>query len=397
VTAPARTVIDVRNVGKAYRRAAGGSTASLRNLGELRARTTHWALRDISLTIREGEALGVIGVNGAGKSTLLRLMSGVTAPTRGSIHLYSTISGLLTLGESFQPVLSGEENALTAAILGGLTQRQARKRLQRIAEFAELEHVLHQPLRTYSDGMKLRLAFAVAIHVEPRVLLIDEVLAVGDLRFRQKCLGRLAELHDREAVTVILTSHDLEQVERLCDRAIWLADGVVAADGPPADITRLYRQSLQASIGEISTNDRGVLRSGDGRVEIAAVRMNSVDGEATMIVRGEPLVIEVDVVVHEPVEEVVFGISGYGRRGDLCFDLATAYDKVVVGPLTGKHTLRLTLHRVDLSPGPYTMDLGVYAPEFAHVHDFHGGAYTFEVMGDPNPGVLDPPRQWQVT
>ncbi|MGY1659599.1 ABC transporter ATP-binding protein [Geodermatophilus sp. SYSU D00705] len=392
-----RPVIEVRNVGKCYRRSTAGGGGSLRNLGELRARSPHWALKDVSMTVREGEALGIIGVNGAGKSTLLRLLSGVTAPTRGSITLHSRISGLLTLGESFQPLLSAEENALTAAILAGMTRRQARARLPRIAAFAELEDVMDQPLRTFSDGMRLRLAFAVSISVEPRVLLIDEVLAVGDLRFRQKCLNRLAELHQQESVTVVLTSHELEQVEAMCTRAVWLSDGVIVAEGDPVEVTKQYRRSLRAATGEVAVDESGLERHGDRQVEITAVRMGSISGGEATVDPGEPLVVDVDLVAHEPAPEVVVGISVFSDDGVLCFDFATLYDRVFVGPVEGKQTVQLTLHRVDLAPGTYWMEVGVYGADFKTAHDVHSGAYHFEVPGRASRGVLNPPRQWQVT
>ncbi len=394
MTAPGRPVIEVRNVGKRYLR-TGGAGGSLRSLGELRARSPHWALRDVSLTVREGEALGIIGVNGAGKSTLLRLLSGLTAPTRGTITRASRISGLLTLGESFQPLLSGEENAMTAAILAGLTRREARARLPAIAAFAELEDVMDQPLRTYSDGMRLRLGFAVSITAAPRVLLIDEVLAVGDLRFRDKCLTRLRELHEQESVTLILTSHELEQVEAMCTRAIWLSDGTVAAEGPPAEVVERYRRSVTTASGDVAVLAGGGQRQGDGAVEIESVRLSSPT--AGPLTRGEPLLVEVTLTAREPVPEVVVGVSATDDDGVLCFDLASRYDDVFIGPVGQRQTVQLTLHRLDLAPGSYWLEVGAYGADFSRAHDVHSGAYRFQVAGPPRRGVLDPPRSWRVS
>ncbi len=259
----------------------------MRRLGEFFARTPHWALHDVSMTVWEGEALGIIGTNGAGKSTLLRMMSGLTPPTRGTVRLHDRISGLLTLGANFHPLLTAQENALTAAILAGLSRREAKVRITAIADFAELAHVMDQPLRTFSDGMKLRLAFAVSINVRPRVLLIDEVLAVGDLRFRQKCIDRLTELHREEQVTLILTSHELEQVEALCTRAIWLSGGVVAAEGPPDEVTAAYRRSLQPVVAGAALEGSGALRQGNRLVAISAVRIGTGFGGGTTLLAGE--------------------------------------------------------------------------------------------------------------
>ena len=179
-------VIELHHVAKRYRRSASGQRASLRNLGELFRREEFWALEDLSFSVRAGEALGLIGVNGSGKSTTLRILAGLTRATRGSVAVRRQVSGLLTLGEGFEPDLTGEENAVTAGVLAGLTQADAQRRLPAIASFAELDDVLDEPIRTYSDGMRLRLAFAVSVNVDPQVLLVDELLAVGDLRFQRK-------------------------------------------------------------------------------------------------------------------------------------------------------------------------------------------------------------------
>jgi len=396
VTAQAPPVIEVRHVGKCYRRPPGGSVGSVRRLGEFFARTPHWALQDVSLTVWQGEAIGIIGANGAGKSTLLRMMSGLTPPSRGSITRHDTISGLLTLGENFAALLSAEENALTAAILAGLTRRQAKERLPAIAAFAELEHVMDQPLRTFSDGMRLRLAFAVSINVSPRVLLIDEVLAVGDLRFREKCIDRLTELHEQEAVTLILTSHELEQVESLCSRAVWLCDGVIAAEGPPAEVTSLYRKSMQPVVGEAALEDTGLLRQGNRRVEIAGVRLGVLAGGAAVLSGGEPLTVAFDLLARDPVPEVAVSVSATDEDGVLCFDLSSTTDAVSIGPVDGRQAVRLTLSQLDLSPGVYDLEVGVYSPDYAVAYDVHSGGYRFEVTGRPVRGVVRPPHVWHL-
>jgi lipopolysaccharide transport system ATP-binding protein len=395
VNSTGHPVIEVRHVGKCYRRPPTGSVGSVRRLGEFFARSPHWALQDVSLTVWEGEALGIVGVNGAGKSTLLRMMSGLTPPTRGSITLHDRISGLLTLGENFAPLLSAEENARTAAILAGLTRRQAEQRLPAIAAFAELEHVMDQPLRTFSDGMRLRLAFAVSINIRPRVLLIDEVLAVGDLRFREKCIDRLTELHRQEAVTLILTSHELDQVESLCTRAVWLADGIIAAEGPPAEVTSLYRKSLQPIVAEAGFDESGLLRQGDRRVEITAVRLGVLAGGDPVMLVGEPLTIAFDLVAAEAVTGVAVSISATDEDGVLCFDLSTVADAVSIGPIDGRQSVQLTVSRLDLAPGVYDLEIGVYSPDYAVAHDVHSGGYRFEVAGRPARGVMRPPHDWQ--
>ncbi|MDQ1457154.1 MAG: lipopolysaccharide transport system ATP-binding protein, partial [Actinomycetota bacterium] len=182
-------VIELDHVHKRYRVDFTGSGRRLLSLE--RGRVERWALRDVNVSVREGEAVGVVGGNGSGKSTLLRIVAGTTRPTTGAVRVASDVTGILTLGGVLEPLLSGTENALTGAILSGMSRRESMARLPAIAEFAELGDKMDQPLRTFSDGMKLRLAFAIAVHVDARILLLDEVLAVGDLHFREKCLDYL--------------------------------------------------------------------------------------------------------------------------------------------------------------------------------------------------------------
>ncbi len=398
MTRGATPVIDVVGVGKRFRRPSNQrGTGSLRSLGELRGRTDHWALRDVTMSIDHGESVGIIGRNGAGKSTLLRLLSGITAPTTGSITLHSPVSGLLTLGDSFQTILTGEENALTAAILAGLTRAQAKSRLDDITRFAELDDVIDQPLRTYSDGMKLRLAFAVSVHVDPEVLLIDEVLAVGDVRFRQKCLAELTRLRDDRSLTLVLTSHDLDQVRTLCSRAVWLSDGRVECDGSPDDVAARYVESFATEVGETVVSETGQVRQGTGEIRILRVGLNADESGHGTIVAGDPLAISVDLIAHEPVDEAVFVVTAYDEHGATCFDLATEYDGLTVGPLDDEHGVRLLLHRLDLAPGSYRLDVGVYTPSFARAIDLLIDSVHFEVAGPKATGMIVPPHQWTLT
>jgi len=198
-----------------------------------------WALRDINLTVRRGETLGIIGPNGAGKSTLLRLIARLALPTRGRVIVRGRVSPLLELGAGFHPHISGRENALINAVLLGLSYREAKAKLPQIVEFAELADFIDQPMRTYSSGMYVRLGFAVAVHVRPEILLVDEVLAVGDADFQRKCLEHMERLR-RERVTIVLVTHDLESVKRFCDRAVLLWQGRIAAEGPPEEVVWDY-------------------------------------------------------------------------------------------------------------------------------------------------------------
>jgi ABC-type polysaccharide/polyol phosphate transport system ATPase subunit len=205
-----------------------------------------WALQGVSLDVRRGESLGVIGANGSGKSTLLRLIAGITRPSAGSIAVRGRVSALLELGAGFHAQISGRENAVLNAVLLGLSIREARERLDEIVAFAELEEFIEEPMRTYSYGMYLRLGFSVAVHVRPEILMVDEVLAVGDAEFQAKCFAHLEGLR-AQGVTIVIVSHDLPAVERFTDRVVLLERGRLAAEGPAPEVIERYR--AQAVLG----------------------------------------------------------------------------------------------------------------------------------------------------
>jgi ABC-type polysaccharide/polyol phosphate transport system ATPase subunit len=207
-----------------------------------RARQPFWALRDVSLTIRRGESVGIIGPNGAGKSTLLRIVSRLAPLTKGKLTVRGRVSPLLELGAGFHPQINGRENALLNAVLLGLSHKEAQEKLPEIADFSELGEFIDQPMRTYSSGMYVRLGFAVAVHVRPEILLVDEVLAVGDAEFQRKCFDHIEKLR-RDKVTIVLVSHDLDNVKRFCDRVVLLNHGAVAADGNPQEVVNEYLSS----------------------------------------------------------------------------------------------------------------------------------------------------------
>ena len=204
-----------------------------------RAKEPFWALRDISLCVRRGESVGIIGPNGAGKSTLLRIVARLAPPTKGKVMVRGRVSPLLELGAGFHPQISGRENAILNAVLLGLSRREAQEKMAEIVDFSELGEFIDQPMRTYSSGMYVRLGFAVAVHVKPEILLIDEVLAVGDAEFQQKCFAHIEKLR-QERVTIVLVTHDLESVKRFCDRAVLLEHGSIVTQGAPQAVVDEY-------------------------------------------------------------------------------------------------------------------------------------------------------------
>jgi lipopolysaccharide transport system ATP-binding protein len=239
-------MIEVSEVSKYYRRRATRELAAKRLQDVIRKKSAEnefWALRSISLRIGAGEKVGIVGGNGAGKSTLLSIIAGVTAPSSGRVQTSGRLSALLELGAGFHPDLTGRENAITYAALVGLNRREALERLDSIVEFSELEGFIDQPLRTYSSGMISRLAFSVAAHIDPEVLILDEVLSVGDAGFQEKCRARIEGMA-RRGMTLILVSHSLPSVAALCDRVVWLTNGELIEDGPAAAVVERYQEAI---------------------------------------------------------------------------------------------------------------------------------------------------------
>ena len=241
--------IQVEGVSKRFRRFAANRPQTLQEtfisgFRSLRSHDTFWALQDVSLAVAGGEMVGVIGRNGAGKSSLLRLVGGVGEPDRGRIVIDGRLGALIDLGAGFHPELTGRENIYMNGVLAGYRRRQVNAILDDIVQFAELEPFLDSPVRTYSSGMQLRLAFSVAVHVNPEVLLVDEVLAVGDLGFQQKCLDRIGQMQ-RQGVAILFVTHDLAQAEHSCDRLVWLNGGRVAAAGSAGEVVAAYREATQ--------------------------------------------------------------------------------------------------------------------------------------------------------
>ncbi len=241
----ASEVIRLEGVSKEFRRQKGRTLREL--VACLMAGQPFWepfyALHDVTLSVAEGETLGIIGRNGSGKSTILKIIAGVTAPTEGRVYVRGRVSPLIELGAGFHPDLTGRENIFMNASILGMSNAQVRERFQDIVSFAELWEFIDMPVKRYSSGMYVRLGFAVAVHCEPDILLVDEVLAVGDLAFQEKCLRKMKEFQER-GVTIVLVSHSLEMVQEFCHRVIWLDEGRVRAEGPPEVVIPLYREAM---------------------------------------------------------------------------------------------------------------------------------------------------------
>ena len=301
----APAVIELANVSKAYRRYGGRHFATLKSallqrsiLRDLRPSEILPALKDVSFSVREGSTFGVVGRNGSGKSTTLKLVAGITKPTSGRVTVRGRISALIELGAGFHPEISGRENIFINGIMLGLTKREIQRRFDEIVDFAELREFIDAPVKTYSSGMYMRLGFSVAIHVDPEVLLVDEVLAVGDEGFTHKCLDKFGEFK-RRGKTILLVTHSLGLVERFCDEAIWLDEGQKRAEGDPkrvvgayiTDVERQEEQFLAASdartqhdVGAADRRPQGPVEAGDAATDMSRAgegRWGSGDVEIT--------------------------------------------------------------------------------------------------------------------
>jgi len=397
----------VEGVSKSFRRYDSNrphtlQEAVLRGFRDLRARETFWALRDVSLQVEPGEMLGVIGRNGAGKTSLLRLVGGIGRPDSGTISVAGRLGALIELGAGYHPELTGRENVFMNGVISGLNRREVSAVLDEIIAFSELEEFIDSPLRTYSSGMQLRLAFAVAVHVRPEVLLVDEVLAVGDLGFQQKCLERIQQLRENGAAILFVT-HDLEQAQRACDRLVWLNRGRVAASGSPADVVDSYRTAMQRATrqktphGAPAQNANGLLTLNENRfgtleVEISGVRLlDPIGGPVTVLAAGSGLNVRMDWKVARPVGEVIFSVGIHRADGALVSEVYAP-----PGSLSGESgQIQVAFDRLDLAPGAYFVDVGVYPSDWSASYDYHWQVYPLTVENAAEgKGPLRPPHQW---
>ncbi len=406
--------IVVRNLGKRFRRRQAERPGTLkealfRGFRRVMLSEAFWALRDVSFSVARGGMLGVIGPNGAGKSTLLRLVGGVGRPDEGEIETHGRIGALLSLGAGFHPDLTGRENAWVNGIISGMTRGEVRQRFDSIVAFAELEEFIDQPLRTYSTGMQMRLGFAVAVHTDPEILLIDEVLAVGDLAFQRKCLERILQLK-AGGCAILLVSHDTDAVRQICDEALWLRHGEIAARGPSDAVVSQYISEAAHESRRRTPTGQPAIRSPSGatlelqrnrfgtqEMQIVAVRL--LDGAglpATELESGEPLRVEMDYIAPQRIRAPVFGVAISREDGAICFE--TSSETATLQPLhvEGAGRASLNLERLDLVGGRYYVDVGVYQCEWAYAYDYHWHVYPLAFRGPRSArGMLHPPGRWE--
>jgi homopolymeric O-antigen transport system ATP-binding protein len=349
------------NVSKRYlvkqeRPAASGSNRLLNQLRALSRKTTDfWALRDVSFEIPRGQAVGIIGHNGAGKSTILKLLANITAPTSGEIVINGRLSALIEVGSGFHPELTGRENVYLSGAILGMRRREITAKLDSIFDFAGVRQFIDTPVKRYSSGMYVRLGFSIAAHLDPDILLLDEVLAVGDAAFQAKCLDRISQMK-QAGTTIVFISHDLAAVESLCDRVILMQRGAIIGDGPPREMIDQYeKSSSRVSLSALSPP--GPERSGGKPAQVVAIMISSGSEEASQNFKtGEPLVVRVECEAHTNLEDVVIEVFFYNQDGELRCQFTTEYGDATVNLTEGENLVEFCCPELPLNPGLYYLD-----------------------------------------
>ena len=403
-----RGSIIVRDIGKHFRKIERGRPSTLKSLTLTRykggSRERIWGLRHVSFGVEPGRAVGVIGRNGAGKSTLLRIISGVTRPNEGSVRIHGRIGALLEISAGLSDDLTGRENIFLMGVIAGMTRAEVTARLDPIVEFSELQDFVGRPVRTYSTGMKMRLAFAVAVHVEPDVLLIDEVLAVGDSAFQAKCFERIRAIR-AGGCTIFLVSHDIDQIREICDDVLFLRKGRVVAYGPADETIALYEASLDeaaifqpidAAPGPGPELEPNVNRFGSGQAEIAGVELTNNEGNpVSLIESGEGLTVRFTCSSRQPIDEVIALVGIYGADLTPCVEINSLEAGVHLGTGQASREISVNFNRLDLAGGQYFVTVGLFSSDWHNVYDYHAEAYPFTVSGALNTkGYLRPRVQW---
>jgi ABC-type polysaccharide/polyol phosphate transport system ATPase subunit len=435
--------IDVINVSKVYRRYAQKKQfATLKSailsgslLGDLKPDETFQALRGVSFKVPKGCTYGVIGRNGSGKSTLLKCVAGITRPTEGEVKVDGRISALIELGAGFHPEISGRENIFINGIMLGLSKKEIQNRFDEIVEFAEMQDFIDAPVKTYSSGMYMRLGFAVAVHVDPEVLLVDEVLAVGDQGFTHKCLDKFAEFRRRNK-SILLVTHSLDLVEKFCDEAHWLDHGLTKGEGDPKRVVAAYVIDVEdieenelakaeavrvaatakevASVNSVSSVDseaasvsseqsgyKDGFKSDSGRwgtreIEITNVTISGPTHEAGHVFQsGDPLEVRMEVSSKEKITDFVFGLGLFNGDNVCVYGTNTNLEEFQPTEIQGNAVVSFKIDHLDLVEGTYRLDLAAHKAD-GYPYDYHRLLYTFRVKSRiRDVGIYRPDHKWE--
>jgi ABC-2 type transport system ATP-binding protein len=367
--------------------------------GRSRRATELHALKEVSFEVADGEFFGIIGRNGSGKSTLLKCLAGIYRPNRGTLAVSGRVSPFIELGVGFNPELTARDNVVVNAALLGIPAAEANARFPEIVRFAELEQFVELKLKNYSSGMQVRLGFATAIQADADIYLVDEVLAVGDARFQQKCFDTFRQFK-REGRTVIYVTHDLDTVERFCDRAMWLEGGDLEAIGAPQDVIRAYqRRDIELAQGDHHMRGQTTARWGDGAAEIVEAWIEDADGQPQEVVsQGATVTFKSRARFLAPMADPVLGVSFKGEDGNAVFITNTLFDHVVTGSFEPGdevvYSIRFVMHFAD---GTYTASPAI-AHDDTRMADWRDDLVAFRVQGERHTGgVVDLPHETELT
>jgi lipopolysaccharide transport system ATP-binding protein len=374
-------VIEAAGVGKVYKSYPRKSGRALEWLGFPPQHKAHWVLRDVSFGVRRGEAVGIVGLNGAGKSTLLKIVAGVTHPTEGRVSRSGRVAALLELGMGFHPDFPGRQNVFMSGQLQGLSYDEVARHMPQIEAFADIGEYIDEPVRTYSSGMQVRLAFSVATAVRPEVLIVDEALAVGDIFFQQKCFERLHEFRE-QGTTLLFVSHAAATVIDLCDRALLLEHGRLTFDGSPKEATDRYQAT---AIVQLDRNADEVEMTG-GNLTSASATLDSVKlyndaGETEVVAADEMVRLRIRYRIHRALEDPHVGFKIRNRYGTVLFETNSYTMRQFPGPYPAGSLLDATFEfRALLAPGEYTVTAGLANRGFAEGSFKEALSYEHEVL-----------------
>lgn len=410
--------IEVRNVTKQFK-------VYFDKGDELKERMLFWkrnkyeyrkVLDDVSFSVKRGEAIGLVGQNGCGKSTSLKLLTRIIYPNSGEIEMCGRVSSLIELGAGFHPDMSGRENIYTNAAIFGLTKKEIDAKIDDIITFSELEEFIENPVRTYSSGMYMRLAFAVAINVDADILLIDEILAVGDANYQAKCFNKLREIKS-EGTTIVIVSHSLGQIEQICDRSLWIKDGHIELEGRPKDvhmeylnymnnarIDRLEKERTEVQIRELKEREereekrRKDKRYGTADAVFTDIRILDEQGQPqTTFKTGDVMELDLNYEVKKKVSDAVFGFGIFRNDGLWCYGTNTRIDHVDNFDLEKDGKYKIRIDDLNLIPGQYWIDVTIEFGEGNPV-DYYKQALRFEVVSNVGDvGIARIPHHWELS
>lgn len=381
----------------------------------------HWVLKGISFTVKKGEAVGLIGHNGCGKSTTLKLLTGIMYPDSGSIKMNGRVSSLLELGAGFHPDMSGRENIYINASIFGMNRKEIEKRIDRIIEFSELEKYIDNPVRTYSSGMYMRLAFSVAVNVDADILLIDEILAVGDVNFQAKCFHKMMEIK-QNGTTIVFVSHSLEQVEQICDKSIWIQEGLVKEIGEPREVHQKYlefmgeirkensrdteqvkseeeqkeKPDIIAKEREVEAEEQKGKHRGTGEAIITSVTTWNIKNEALQVFSSEePIIFKIKYKVYKKIENALIGLSIFRIDDVRCYGTNTRVDGLKPFILERDGEVQLIFEQNQLLQGNYFVDACI-AVGMDDMVDYYSHIGEFEVYNTKSDiGMIRMPHKWE--